>query len=397
MSRVPGPAGVMFYSHDTYGLGHLRRTLTLARFLPATRPLRSQLIVTGSPLAHRFQLPPLTDYVKLPSVLKTGAEHYEARYLRMPFAHVRDLRADMLLSTARHLRPELLIVDNVPSGMKGELLPTLRYLHEQDCRLVLGLRDVLDEPDWVRKSWRRNGSYELLDELYDLILVYGRQDVYDVAAEYGFSPEAEAKTRYAGYLGHEPPARDPAAVRDELGLVTGRLVLVMAGGGGDGYALLRAVARASRRNGSRPDYDLLLLGGPLMPREDRRKVLAIAAGDPAIRYLDFTEDVASYVAAADAIVSMGGYNSVCELLSAGKCALVVPRIRPRREQLIRAEALSRLGVLRMLHPGELTATRVRAEIEQLLERPGAERMPLDGLPAAAAAIDELLGAEALQV
>jgi predicted glycosyltransferase len=395
LSRVPGPAGVMFYSHDTYGLGHLRRTLTLARFLPAARPLRSQLIVTGSPLAHRFQLPPRTDYVKLPSVLKKGVERYEPRYLRVPFADVRDLRADMLLSAARHVRPEVLIVDNVPGGLKGELLPTLRHLKEHDCRLVLGLRDVIDEPDWVRRSWERSGSYELLDELYDLILVYGRRDVYDVAAEYGFSPEAEAKTRYVGYLEREEPTRRPQEVRAELELVTDRLVLVMAGGGGDGHDLLRAVVEASRGNGAGPPYDLLLLGGPLMPPEDRARVLALAADDASIRYLDFVDDVASYVAAADAIVSMGGYNSVCELLSAGKSAVVVPRIEPRREQLIRAEALSRWGVLRFLHPEELTAPRVSAEIDHLLAHPRARRMPLDGLPAAAAAIEELLGAEAL--
>jgi predicted glycosyltransferase len=200
-------AAVMFYSHDSYGLGHLRRTLALARHLRAD----SQLIVTGSPLAHRFQFPPGTDYIKLPSVLKRGEERYEPRYLRVPFSDVSDLRRDLLLCSARHLRPDVLIVDNVPRGLKGELLPTLAYLKEQSCRLVLGLRDVVDEAEWVKRTWRDDGSYELLDDVYDLILVYGRRDVYDVVEEYDFSPEAAAKTRFVGYLRRDLPTRCAAS------------------------------------------------------------------------------------------------------------------------------------------------------------------------------------------
>jgi predicted glycosyltransferase len=386
------PASVMYYSHDTYGLGHLRRTLTLARFLPTVHRLVSQLIVTGSPLAHRFQLPPQTDYIKLPSVLKIGFDRYEARHLQVPFSWVRNARKDILLSAARHVRPELLVVDNVPCGLKGELLPALRYLNEQGCRLVLGLRDVVDEADWVRQAWERDRCFEAIDELYDRILVYGRRDVYDLAHEYGFSPDAEARTRYVGYLRRDAPTRGPQELKAEHGLTGDRLVLVMAGGGGDGYELLASVVHAMRAAGEQRRYDCVLLGGPLMPPDHRKRVLEMVASDRRIRYVDFVDDVASYVAAADAIVSMGGYNSVCELLTAGKPAIVVPRIKPRREQLIRAEALSHLGHLRLVHPDDLTPQRMLAEIEAVIDSPfpTARPMPLDGLPGAAAALDELL-------
>src|SRR5207244_3197448 len=155
--------------------------------LAAGRPLLTQLIVTGSPLAHRFELPPGADYIKLPSVVKVAAERYESRDLEVPFADVRDLRRELLLGAARHFEPDALVVDNVPAGLKGELVPTLRYLKRSACRTILGLRDVVDEADWVRRAWARDGSYELLDDLYDRILVYGRRDVYDTVAEYGLS------------------------------------------------------------------------------------------------------------------------------------------------------------------------------------------------------------------
>src|ERR687896_1286051 len=215
----------MLYSHNTSVFAPLRRPLTLARHLPAGRPALSQLTAPGSPPAHRFALPAGTDYIKLPSVLKIGAERYEPRYLRVPFASVRDLRREILLSAVRHVTPQMLIVDNVPRGLKGELVPALRFLKDHGCLLVLGLRDVVDEADWVRTTWERDGSYELLDDVYDGILVYGRQDLYDITHEYGFSAGARAKTRFVGDLGREPPSRGGEEGRAELGGRDARLLL----------------------------------------------------------------------------------------------------------------------------------------------------------------------------
>ena len=69
-------AATMFYCHDSYGLGHLQRTLTLAHYLAGHGLAASQLIVTGSPVAHTFPVPEGADYVKLPSVVKVGSDQY---------------------------------------------------------------------------------------------------------------------------------------------------------------------------------------------------------------------------------------------------------------------------------------------------------------------------------
>src|SRR5204863_5687142 len=115
------------------------------------------LIATGSPLAHRFPLPPDADYLKLPSAVKVGAGAYEARSLTLPFRDLRALRRDVLRAAATHLRPRVLLVDNVPGGLKRELVPTLRDLKESGCRLVLGLRDIVDEAERVRRAWSEDG------------------------------------------------------------------------------------------------------------------------------------------------------------------------------------------------------------------------------------------------
>jgi predicted glycosyltransferase len=211
-------AKVMFYCHDTFGLGHLRRTLTLANDLRARIPGLSQLIVTGSPVAHGFRYPDGTEYIKLPAVVKTGAGRYAARSMPTAFDDVRDMRSDILLSAARHFQPDVLIVDHAPAGLAGEAVASLRYLkdHAPRTKLVVGLRDVVDEASRVRQSWAKEGVYRLLDDTYDLILVYGHRHLYDVVAEYGFSPRAAAKTRFVGYLGRPPGSRPSAEIRASL-------------------------------------------------------------------------------------------------------------------------------------------------------------------------------------
>jgi predicted glycosyltransferase len=385
-----GPVNIMFYCHDSYGLGHLRRTLTLARYLRASAPAINQLIVTGSPLAHDLLLPEDGDYVKLPSVIKTGRDEYAARSLPLPFERISRMRAEIVESAARHVRPGAFLVDHAPAGLKGEVVPALRELRRSsDTRLILGLRDVVDEAPRVRASWRREGVYELLEDVYDLVLVYGDPRVYDVVSEYRLSSRVARKTRYVGYLARNSP-RPPEQVRRALGLGTGKLVVATVGGGGDGVELLEAVLRGLQQ--SNGGFETLVVAGPLMSAEPRERLATLADSCPSVRLVSFVDDLQSTIAAADVVVSMGGYNSICEILSAERPAVIVPRVAPRQEQLIRAEALSERGVVRTIHPDDLTPARIIAEVEELLGQASghANGLNLNGLPAATAELEAAL-------
>jgi predicted glycosyltransferase len=353
----------------------------------------SQLIVTGSPVPNGYRLPKGADYVKLPSVVKVGAGRYASRSLATPFEDVLAVRRDLLLGVARSFQPDALVVDHAPAGLKGEMVATLAFLtrNSPETGLILGLRDIVDEAPRVRRDWEREGVYDLLDRVYDRILVYGKREIYDVVTEYRFSAQAARKSRYVGYL-RRTADRPVDAVRRELRLSTGRLVLVTAGGGGDGHELFRVMLEGIRRSPGQVSFDCLLVWGPLMPEEARREFERTASGLPGVRFLDFVTDLATYIRAADVIVAMAGHNSVSEILSFGRPSILVPRVTPRREQVIRAEALRQRGLVRMIQPAELTPERLLADVEELLEHPDAVQPPfaLDGLPAAATELDELL-------
>ncbi len=392
---VSGPR-VMLYSHDSYGLGHLRRTLALASQLRVRWPGVTQLIVTGASRIGGWAVPEGADLVKLPAVVKVGADAYEPRALELSLGEVCGLRRELVLGAARLFRPDVLIVDHVAEGLKGEMVATLRHLRAvSNARLVLGLRDVVDEAPRVRRAWQRNGVYELLDNVYDRVLVYGSRDVFDVVAEYGLSPRAARKTRYVGYL-RADAAREPEEVRRQLELRTDRFVLVTVGGGGDGFPLLRAAAEALREDGP-GERDWLLVSGPLMCDRERAELERLMPADPRVRLLDEVGDLSELVAAADAVVSMGGYNTTREILSHRRPALIVPRVEPRQEQLIRANALAERGLVRVLHPADLSPHRLSCEFSTLLaEPPSFEREPpLGGLDVFVDELEALLAEDVL--
>lgn len=390
----------MFYCHDTYGLGHLRRTMALASHVCVTIPDMSQLIVTGSPSAHGFDFPSGTDYVKLPSVTKDADGAYVARSLTSSFASIRNMRSDILLSAARHFEPDFFIVDHAPAGLDGEALATLRYLreHHPETKLIVGLRDIIDEAPKIRQSWAREGIYDLLDDVYDLILVYGHRHVYDVVAEYGLSDLAASKTRFVGYLGREHASVAPEDVRASLPMQTGKLVVVTAGGGGDGRALFDAMVRGlvDTDDSVDGDFDCLLIGGPLMAEQDQSNFRQLLGNRKNLHFLDFADPMTSYIGAADVVVSMGGYNSICEILSVGRPAIIVPRVTPRKEQLIRAEILSHRGLVQMIHPDDLTPARLLDATRQVLTGTRAAAapvplpMPMDGLTNVVSALRSLM-------
>ena len=81
---------------------------------------------------------------------------------------------------------------------------------------------------------------------------------------------------------------------------------------------------------------------------------------------------------------MCGYNTFCEILSFDKPAVIVPRSRPRQEQLVRAQQAERLGLVRMLDPDGPREPAVMAEAIRNLPsqpRPSSALLPgmLEGL------------------
>lgn len=343
---------VALYSHDTMGLGHMRRNLAIAQALAESRLEATVLIVAGAKEASAFPLPERTECLALPAYSKQENGGYRSRSLGVPLENLVSLRARTILAAIGAFGPDVLIVDKVPRGALAELEPTLESLRlSGDTRCILGLRDVLDDPNTVAREWQDGRSDQAMREYYDGIWVYGDPAVYDPLQEYRDVSRLARMTSYTGYLARRGAASPEGFqhARARLGIGWARLALCLVGGGQDGARLAEAFARAEL-----PDETAgVIVTGPFMPDRDRRRILRAAVNRPRLRVLDFVPDLETWIRHADRIVSMGGYNTVCEILSARKRALIVPRVEPRQEQRIRAERLQRLGLADAVHPSRL--------------------------------------------
>lgn len=378
---------VMVYSHDTFGLGNIRRMLAVSNHLLRDIPGVSVLLVTGSPMIQEFRIQPGLDYIKLPCLSRTGRDQYSAKTLGTGIERLLQLRSGLILAAARDFAPDVVLIDKKPDGVKHELRQTLDYLKNTrpQCRIALVLRDILDCPSSTISSWQERGYFRTLREYFESVLVLGDPSVFDAAVEYRFPEDIRSMTRYCGYIRHEAPKSMATALLRSRFLANGesRMVLVTPGGGEDGYALVRNYAEGTSRLRSTRS---VIVCGPEMPAAQREAIAQTVARDRSVTVTEFTGEMLGHMAAVDCVVSMAGYNTMCEVLSLRKRSVTSPRVHPVKEQWIRGERLSSLGLTDAIHPDVLTAGNLMDAVNEQLETNSGASFPasLDGLENVAA-------------
>ncbi len=366
---VGRPLKILMYSHDTYGLGHIRRTLAIAksvRSIPA-----NILILTGSPLVGRFAIPQNVDFVRIPGMIKITNEEYLPLSMKLDATQVLKIREAIILATARSFLPDYFVVDKAPLGLKKEVVQTLGWIKRclKSCKTVLGLRDIMDDAEETIREWRDKDVYGAMRELYDEIWVYGVREYYDPIKEYKISDDISQKVYFTGYIPRYVPTRnDIAKVRREIGINTQKpIVLVTTGGGGDGYPIINTFLKAfESEQDAGAHFIALLVTGPFLGTAKFAEIERRASrlGWITIRFHRLMEAV---IGLSDVVISMGGYNTVCEIFSQRKPCIIVPRTVPRKEQLIRAQILARLGFCEFIRPDELSPMVLRKVLLRMLE------------------------------
>lgn len=393
MPSLHAKARILMYSHDTFGLGHLRRCRTIAHSLVEDFRGLSVLIMSGSQIAGAFDYRARVDFVKIPSVIKLRNGEYTSLAEHVDLKDTIAMRRSIIRHTAETFRPDIFIVDKEPMGLRGEVEETLAYLKSQGTTLVLGLREVMDAPHLLEAEWKPHDTMAKIDRLYDKIWVYGPPDFYDPLVGLDVPPGVRAKMSFVGFLQRR-------ALHEALSThrPTGDYILVTTGGGGDGADLVRDVMNAYRHDKTLTHKALVVLG-PYMPGEQRAEFLRQGHDIPQIEVIEFDTRMEELIASSKAVVAMGGYNTYCEILSFDKPALIVPRTTPREEQLLRSRRAAELGLIDMLLPEEASKpARMAAALKALPSRDapskGSADMRLEGLPNISRLVAEYLNTRA---
>ncbi|MBT8435049.1 MAG: hypothetical protein KJN95_10320 [Gammaproteobacteria bacterium] len=337
---------ILIYSHDSFGLGHLRRCRSIAHSLVARYKGLSVLILSGSPIIGSFDFKARVDFVRIPGVIKLKDGEYTSLALHIDLEETLAMRESIIYHTAATFKPDIFLVDKEPTGLQGEVTSTLEMLKQRGAINVLGLRDIMDEPSLLKNEWERKGVVPVLEDLYHDIWVYGLKEMGSPIEGLGLSAMIENKLSFTGYLGREIPSdRNWIAPtnHDEP------FILVTAGGGGDCIDLVEWVIRAYESCDDQP-HRAIIVTGPFMPAAEQQNFHERCEHLPNVEIITFDSHIELLMKKAIAIVAMGGYNTFCEILTLDKPALIVPRSVPRQEQLIRAERAVGLGLVTMLDP-----------------------------------------------
>jgi predicted glycosyltransferase len=372
---------VLIYSHDSFGLGHLRRCRAIAHALVDANPALSILILSGSPIIGSFDFRSRVDFVRVPGVIKLRNGEYVSLSLHIDIEETLAMRSSIIRHTADMFDPDMLIIDKEPLGLRGEVRDTLALLRRRGAALILGLRDVMDDPDALESEWERKNAVPALSEFYDEIWVYGLPQICDPLAGLPVPASVRRRMIYTGYLRRS--AREPSPAPEIRAVVDSEFLLVTPGGGGDGEPLIDLVLRAYEYDPAIP-LPALLVFGPFMLPEQQAAFATRVARLANVRAITFDARLETLMARAAAVVAMGGYNTFCEILSFDKPALIVPRTVPRMEQAIRAQRAAELGLVATLSEADARDPRIMAAaLRQLTRqrRPSSAVVPglLDGM------------------
>ena len=379
LNGIPSAGGtcrVATYSPGMVGFGHIRRNASIAQALRASPLKPAVMMIAEAWQAGALPMPSGVDCVTLPALRKEGDGEYIPRFVDISDEDLLTLRSRVIQGAMEGFDPDVLIVDHLPLGAVRELAETLYLLRKREkMYCILGLRDVLQDRKTVHRLWSDRAHLDAVRDCYDAIWIYSDPGAYDLVRECGVFGEVIDRIQYTGYLDQRPRLELARARMDTLlsRLPEGRLALCLVGGGYDGDALAEAFLRADLPD----DMHGVLVTGPYMSEENRRRMTDALRDRPRMQLIDFLPEPVALVERADRVIAMGGYNTMCEVLSFEKHALIVPRVRPGREQWIRAERMRELGLVSVLHPDRMTPKALSRWLAKDLGSPPPSRSRID--------------------
>ena len=383
-TEVPPERGpkILLYSQDVFGLGSIWRTLLVSEALKHTLPGAAIVIVTGSPSLHSLHLPDGVDHIGLPWIDRPAGDSQGSGVSLLWYPEVKRMRRAILRAATFGFDPDLIIVDQRPAGAEGELLGTLAALRKRRRRprVVLGLKDIPMSPTRARRSPL---PFQTIEHYYDEVWVYGAPAVFDTVREHAFPAAVARKTIFCGYF-DALPADDPPPAAPGPGQApetrvdgAGPHVLVLPGWGADGSRLIEAYLQGLLQLPRRCALRTTVVLGAMMPADRRRALLERFGRLPDVSFLDVMPPIERRYAEADLVVSTAGYDRVCELLSFGQRAVLVPRTHERGDELVRARRFAELGYFDLVEPDDLDSGRLIPRVLRALGCHAGAAPPVD--------------------
>ena len=367
MADADGQRCLLWVQH-LLGTGHLRRVLSVAGAL-GRRGVEVVVVSGGLPVpwpmaagVRLLQLPPISaaDPSFRGLVDERGALVGEETWQE---------RRRLVLDAFDALRPTILVTEMFPFGrrqLERELLPLLELARSCGVPVASSVRDILVTKHDPQKLQHMR---DLCNDWYQLVLVHGDETVLPFAATFPLAGELTPELIHTGYVAE---AGRPPSPRQRLG------VLVSAGGGAVGAALLRT-ALAARPSCRLCEAPWRLVTGSRLSEADA--IMLERDLPPNVTIERFRDGLIDLVATAAISISQAGYNTTVEALLCATPMVLVPfAAAGEDEQTVRATWLAKRGLATVVPESELDAARLAAAIDKALalDMAAASSIRIDG-------------------
>jgi predicted glycosyltransferase len=348
---------LMFYCQHILGMGHLVRSMEIVRGLTQEFQI---CFINGGEIIKEFEIPADVEVINLPAI-KTDTEFEELQVVDSGFSltEVKEIRKNRLLEIFNQFQPDILVIELFPFGRRRfsfELIPLLEVAKSNgsSTKVVSSLRDIV-----VTKQHKQVKHEEkvcnLINEYFDMLLVHGDPKFVPLEETFSRVNDLKCKVYYTGYVVQQPPI-NPVLTDEDREIINSDkpLILVSVGGGRFGHQLLECVVKTAPLLEKKLLHNIQIFTGPFMP-ESKLHELQIMAGDSKnIRIRRYTPYLLTYMQKADLSINMSGYNTTMNVLTTGVRAMILPFTGNQdREQTIRAEKLSDLGIIKLINPNDL--------------------------------------------
>lgn len=393
---------IILYTQDANGLNHTSRALHIARHLSKKLNDCSLLLLTDLAIVGKFKLPENVDYVHLPGIVRTGNGTFRSQNLNVELKKSIRIRCKIAQSTAKTFKPQIVLVDRDPTQIPKESFRTLSFIRQvlPKTRIIWGLKDILGCPDEIKKLWQKKKVYRLLHHCADELWIYGAKDIFDPVNRYDFPNTLRSRVTYTGYFDYKQVAVQERPKDLDRFDQNKPLVLVTAGSGVEAGGLVDSFLRMFEQRGPVLPFVGLVVTGPMMSRQIKKDFLARAAGLPGLMMHRFSKHILQYMHYAELVFSVGGYNTLNEIMSLRKRAIFVPGKRSPFENLSRAQRFAELGFATMINADELSPGVLERTIREALlhnsQKNGASpsvNLPVDGLDRIVERIRAIAGLE----
>ena len=335
---------ILFYCQSSLGIGHTIRSLRIAEGLSQSFDVH---YLDGGERIPNLEFPPAIDRIELPAIV-SDPDFNTVRAVdpELDVDSAIALRRNIILEALERLEPEIVLVELYPFGrgrFRAELDPLLERAKNRGSKTVCSVRDILtkrsDRDHFERKVVKR------MNQFFDLLLVHSDPDFQRLDDTFGRLDDVDAEICYTGYVVPEIAARTP---QDE------QTIIASIGGGRFGHELAEAVVNAAGLLADRIPHQFQLYTGPFCPSKVVDHLRRLACDCRNLQIERFTPDLHQKLMAADLSISMGGYNTMMNVIATGVRAMIMGCTNNGgMDQVERVTKLAGLGAIEAIAPGDL--------------------------------------------